>query len=52
MSRVGSGSGQVILFYYYFLPDSNPTRLNLGQKILTRTRLDLVTGRPDPSRPV
>jgi hypothetical protein len=28
----------------------NPIRLNSGQKILTHTRLDRVTGRPNPTR--
>jgi hypothetical protein len=32
--------GRVILFYYFFWPDSNPTRLNSGQEILIHTWLD------------
>jgi hypothetical protein len=49
MGQVGPDSGRVILFYYYFCSDPNPTRLNPGQKILTHTRPDRITGRPDPT---
>jgi hypothetical protein len=49
-SRSFNGSGRFILFFYYFLFDLNPTRLNFGQKILTHTWPDQVTGRPDPCK--
>jgi hypothetical protein len=50
MGRVKSSSGRVILFCYYFLSDSNSTRLNSGQKILTRNRPDGSRIDPDPIR--
>jgi hypothetical protein len=44
--------GQVRVGLYYFiifLSDSNPFHLNLGQKFLTHTRPDQVTGRSNPT---
>jgi hypothetical protein len=34
MGRAGSDSDRIILFYYYFLSDLNPIRINSGKKNL------------------
>jgi hypothetical protein len=36
-------------YFIYFYSDPNPTHLNSGQKIMTHTRSDRVTGQLDPT---
>jgi hypothetical protein len=50
LEGAGVYMGRVILFCYYFLSDSNSTRLNSDQKILTRNRPDGSRIDPDSIR--